>query len=169
MAKMRLDALLVELGLSATIKESTAMIMLGKIMVNETKIDKPGTQVDVDSTIRILGETLPFVGRGGLKLKKALDVFRVVVENRVCLDVGASTGGFTDCLLQHGASMVYAIDVGYGQLNWRLRSDPRVIVLDRTNIRNLSVADLRAARHLHFINRDVPRLITQAGADRLDP
>ena len=110
------------------------LIMAGEVLVNDQVADKPGMPIAVDAAIRIK-EPLPYVSRGGLKLAAALDRFAIPVEHAVCADVGASTGGFTDCLLQRGAAKVYAIDVGYGQLDWKLRSDPRVVVMDRTNVR----------------------------------
>ena len=115
--------------------------MAGKILVNGQKIDKAGTLIPIDAEIRVLGEELPFVSRGGLKLQKALDVFKIVLSGKIAVDVGASTGGFTDCMLQHGAAKVYAIDVGYGQLAWKLRSNVQVVNMERTNIRNVTRAD----------------------------
>ena len=117
------------------------MIMAGKILVDGQKIDKAGTLINVDAEIRVLGEEMPFVSRGGLKLQKALDVFKIVLSGLIAADIGASTGGFTDCMLQHGAKKVYAIDVGYGQLAWKLRSDVRVVNMERTNIRNVTRED----------------------------
>ncbi|MBQ3725862.1 MAG: TlyA family RNA methyltransferase, partial [Selenomonadaceae bacterium] len=118
-----------------------AMIMAGKILVNGQKVDKAGALISDDAEIRILGEEMPFVSRGGLKLQKALDVFKINLNGRIAADVGASTGGFTDCMLQRGAKRVYAIDVGYGQLAWKLRSDLRVVNMERTNIRNVTRKD----------------------------
>ncbi len=115
--------------------------MAGKILVNGQKIDKAGTLIPIDAEIRVLGDELPFVSRGGLKLQKALDVFKIVLSGKIAVDVGASTGGFTDCMLQHGAKKVYAIDVGYGQLAWKLRSNVQVVNMERTNIRNVTRAD----------------------------
>ena len=123
MKKERLDALLTARGLFESRAKAQAAIMAGQILVNEQKIDKPGTQVTEDAKIRILGDKLPFVSRGGLKLAKALKIFPISVEGKVVADIGASTGGFTDCALQNGAAKVYAIDVGYGQLAWKLRND----------------------------------------------
>jgi 23S rRNA (cytidine1920-2'-O)/16S rRNA (cytidine1409-2'-O)-methyltransferase len=136
-AKQRLDLLVVEKGLAASRQKARALIMAGKILVDTLRVDKPGTRVSVDSHISLKGDDLPYVSRGGLKLESALRALQVDVRDRVCLDVGASTGGFTDCLLQHGARKVYAVDVGYGQLAWKLRQDDRVIVIERTNIRSL--------------------------------
>lgn len=134
MPKIRLDQLLVERGLVESREKSQRLIMAGEVLVNDQVADKPGAQVKPDVVVRIK-EPLPYVSRGGLKLAAALDRFPIPIEHAVCADVGASTGGFTDCLLQRGAAKVYAIDVGYGQLDWKIRSDPRVIVMDRTNAR----------------------------------
>jgi 23S rRNA (cytidine1920-2'-O)/16S rRNA (cytidine1409-2'-O)-methyltransferase len=136
--KQRLDKLMVERGLTPSREKAQALIMAGQVVVGDHVADKAGQQVVLDAEIRIKGEVLPYVGRGGLKLKKALDEFKVDVTGLVAIDVGASTGGFTDCLLQSGARKVFAIDVGYGQLAWKLRQDPRVTSLEKTNIRNLT-------------------------------
>lgn len=135
--KERLDALLMNRALFESRAKAQAAIMAGQVLVNEQKIDKPGTPVAEDVQIRLLGNKLPFVSRGGLKLAKALKIFPISVEGRVVADIGASTGGFTDCALQNGATRVYAIDVGYGQLAWKLRSDERVVNMERTNVRYL--------------------------------
>ena len=140
--KERLDALLVNRGLFESRAKAQAAIMAGQVLVNEQKIDKPGTQVKPEVTIRLLGDKLRYVSRGGLKLEKALQIFPISVEGKVVADIGASTGGFTDCALQNGAAKVYAIDVGYGQLAWKLRSDERVINMERTNVRYLEAQDL---------------------------
>lgn len=140
--KERLDALLVNRGLFESRAKAQAAIMAGQVLVNEQKIDKPGTQVKPEVTIRLLGNQLRYVSRGGLKLEKALQIFPISVEGKVVADVGASTGGFTDCALQNGAVKVYALDVGYGQLAWKLRSDERVINMERTNVRYLEAKDL---------------------------
>lgn len=142
MKKERLDALLTARGLFESRAKAQAAIMAGQILVNEQKIDKPGTQVTEDAKIRILGDKLPFVSRGGLKLAKALKIFPISVEGKVVADIGASTGGFTDCALQNGAAKVYAIDVGYGQLAWKLRNDERVVNMERTNVRYLEKEQL---------------------------
>jgi len=131
-----LDVLLVERGLAESREKAKRLIMAGEVLVGDRVVDKPGTRVAEDAEIR-LRATLPYVSRGGLKLEAALDRFGVAVAGEVAADIGASTGGFTDCLLQRGAARVYAIDVGYGQLAWRLRNGPRVVVLERTNIRYL--------------------------------
>ena len=135
--KIRLDTFLVEQGLFESRARAQAAIMAGQVLVDEQKIDKPGTTVKTEAKIRLLGDQLKYVSRGGLKLEKALQVFPVTVTGKVMADIGASTGGFTDCALQNGASRVYAIDVGYGQLAWKLRNDPRVINMERTNARTL--------------------------------
>ncbi len=137
MKKIRIDALLTDKGLFASRSQAQRAIMAGEVLVNEQKIDKAGTMVDPESTLRLLGNKLPYVSRGGLKLAKALQIFPVALEGKVMADLGASTGGFTDCALQNGAAKVYALDVGYGQLAWKLRSDPRVINMERTNVRYL--------------------------------
>jgi len=140
--KKRLDQFLVDNGYYESRTRSQAAIMAGQILVNEQKIDKAGTLVDVDSTIRILGEKLKYVSRGGLKLEKALEEFNVDPSGMVCLDIGASTGGFTDCLLQRGAEKVYAVDVGYGQLDLKIRNNPKVVVIEKTNARYLRPEDI---------------------------
>lgn len=137
MVKKRLDILLVERGLVDSREKAQALILAGDVTVAGKTVDKPGTSVPADSEI-VLSQRLRYVSRGGLKLEHALDAFAVSPANEVALDVGASTGGFTDCLLQRGARRVYAVDVGYGQLDWRLRTDPRVVPIERTNIRFLA-------------------------------
>lgn len=137
--KIRLDAALLERGLCGDRKEAQAVIMAGGVLVNDERVTKSGTSVRSDDKIRILDKfvTSKYVSRGGLKLEKALQTFQLNVADLVCLDIGASTGGFTDCLLQNGAAMVYAIDVGFGQIVGKIRQDPRVVVLERTNARYL--------------------------------
>lgn len=142
MAKKRLDALLVEQGFFDTRSKAQTAIMAGQILVNDLKVDKPGTQVADEVKIKIIGNRLPYVSRGGLKLEKALHVFPISLIDKTVADVGASTGGFTDCSLQNGARKVYAIDVGYGQLAWSLRNDDRVINMERTNVRYLDESSL---------------------------
>lgn len=137
MSKKRLDVLLVDLGLVPSRERAKTSIMAGLVLVDEQKIDKPGTMVKEEATIRLLGNNNPYVSRGGFKLAKAIDEFKLDLQDVVMADIGASTGGFTDCSLKHGAKKCYAIDVGYGQLAWSLRSDPRVVNLERTNIRYL--------------------------------
>jgi 23S rRNA (cytidine1920-2'-O)/16S rRNA (cytidine1409-2'-O)-methyltransferase len=133
--KLRLDKLLVDRGLAASRERAQALILAGKVLVNDQKIEKAGAQVLADAPVRLLGEDLKYVSRGGLKLERALEHWNVNVAGRVCLDVGASTGGFTDCLLQHGAARVIAVDTGYGQMDFKLRQDPRVRLLEKTNAR----------------------------------
>lgn len=138
MAKERLDVLLVQRGLFPSRERARALIMAGKVLVDERKIEKPGTAVAEDATIRLIGEDIPYVSRGGLKLEKALDTFSLSLNGKVMADIGASTGGFTDCALGRGVRKVYAIDVGYGQLAWKLRTDERVVNMERTNIRQVT-------------------------------
>ncbi len=140
--KIRIDLLLVERTMAESRERAQAMIFAGKVLVNGQKVDKAGALVPDNSDIRILGKKLQFVGRGGVKLDHALREFHIAVEDKTALDIGASTGGFTDCLLQHGCKKVYAVDVGYGQLAWKLRQDPRVVVIERTNIREMTAAFL---------------------------
>jgi 23S rRNA (cytidine1920-2'-O)/16S rRNA (cytidine1409-2'-O)-methyltransferase len=135
--KVRLDKLLVERGLVSSRERSRALILAGKVLVNQQKIEKAGTSVDVDSSVRLLETDLRYVSRGGLKLERALAHWKIDVAGQICLDVGASTGGFTDCLLQHGAKRVIAVDTGYGQIDMKLRQDPRVKLLEKTNARYL--------------------------------
>jgi len=134
--KERLDVLLVEQGFAPSRERAKRLIMAGQVLVDEQRIDKAGTTVAVDAKLRVVGEDLPYVSRGGLKLAKGIDVFGIVLTGKTAADIGASTGGFTDCMLQNGAARVYAIDVGYGQLDWKLRTDARVVNMERTNIRN---------------------------------
>ncbi len=136
MSRIRLDQLLVERGLVESRERGQRLIMAGEVLINDQIADKPGMFVASESVVRVKAP-LPFVSRGGLKLAAALDRFAIPIGDAICADVGASTGGFTDCLLQRGARKVYAIDVGYGQLDWKIRSDSRVVVLDRTNARYL--------------------------------
>lgn len=140
--KERLDKLLVDRGLCATRTQAQALIMDHKVQVLGAVVNKPGALVPVTVIDIVVAAGLRYVSRGGLKLEKALSVFGISAENRVCMDVGASTGGFTDCLLQNGASAVIAVDVGYGQLDWKLRTDPRVQSLEKTNIRTLEASQL---------------------------
>lgn len=151
--KARLDVLLTEQNFFDSRARAKTMIMLGKILVNGQKIEKAGTLVPIDSEIKILGEEMPFVSRGGFKLQKALEVFQIDLHGKIAADIGASTGGFTDCMLQHGAEKIYAIDVGYGQLAWKLRQDFRVINLERTNIRNVTREQI--PDNLNFASIDV--------------
>jgi len=137
LTKTRLDKLLVERGLTPSRERAQALILAGKVLVNGQKVEKSGTAVDPQAALRLLGEDSKYVSRGGLKLEKALAQWNIDVRDRICLDVGASTGGFTDCLLQHGAAMVIAVDTGYGQLDMKLRQDPRVRLWEKTNARYL--------------------------------
>ena len=153
--KKRLDVLLTEKGLAPSREKAKALIMAGLVYVNNQKEDKAGTQFPEEAAVEVRGQGLPYVSRGGLKLEKALQVFPVRLEGRVCMDIGASTGGFTDCMLQNGAACVYSIDVGYGQLDWKLREDPRVICMEKTNFRYVKPEDLDAARMPDFASVDV--------------
>lgn len=135
MKKVRLDQLLYDRGYTESRERAKTTVMSGLVFVNGQRVDKPGTAVDPEAAIEVRGEAIPFVSRGGFKLDKALKVFPVDPAGKACIDCGASTGGFTDVLLQHGAAKVYAVDVGYGQLAWKLRTDPRVVNLERTNLR----------------------------------
>ena len=136
--KIRLDVLLVEKGFVESRQKAQTTIMSGLVFVNNQKVDKPGTSVAEDAQIEVRGNALRYVSRGGLKLENAMQTWPIVLEDTICMDVGASTGGFTDCMLQNGAKKVYAVDVGYGQLAWSLRSDERVVCLERTNARYLN-------------------------------
>jgi 23S rRNA (cytidine1920-2'-O)/16S rRNA (cytidine1409-2'-O)-methyltransferase len=140
--KQRLDVLVMEHGLAESRTKAQALILAGQIVVNDQRVDKPGTLVPTEAELRLKGEPMKFVSRGGLKLEKALDEFKVDVTGAVCADIGASTGGFTDCLLQRGATKVFAIDVGYGQLHEKMRADPRVISRERVNARFISEEEL---------------------------
>jgi 23S rRNA (cytidine1920-2'-O)/16S rRNA (cytidine1409-2'-O)-methyltransferase len=150
--KLRLDKLMVERGLAPSREKAQALIMAGQVVVGDHAVDKSGQQIPRDAEIRIKGDVLPFVSRGGLKLKKALDEFVVDVAGLVAIDVGASTGGFTDCLLQAGAEKVFAVDVGHGQLAWKLQQDPRVVSMEKTNIRHLLPDQLDARPDLAVID-----------------
>ena len=150
--KERLDVLLVSLGLAESRAKAQATIMAGEVYVNGQKADKSGMEVDITANIEVRGSACPYVSRGGLKLEKALRNFGVDPTGYVCSDSGASTGGFTDCLLQQGASKVFAIDVGYGQLAWKIRNDPHVVVMERTNIRYVTLEDLGEPLDLSVID-----------------
>ncbi len=143
--KVRIDKLLVERGLVASRERAQAMLLAGRVLVDGQKIEKAGANVSADVEIRLLGDDLKYVGRGGLKLEAALENWSIDVSGRTCMDVGASTGGFTDCLLQHGAMEVVAVDTGYGQIAAKLRTDPRVKLLENTNARYLTDEKLRSA------------------------
>ena len=151
--KLRLDKLLVERGLAPSRERAQALILAGKVLVNEQKIEKSGAAVESNATLRLLAEDLKYVSRGGLKLERALDHWRIDVKGLACLDVGASTGGFTDCLLQRGAARVIAVDTGYGQMDFRLRQDPRVRLLEKTNARYLTREAL--GEFVSFVAMDV--------------
>jgi 23S rRNA (cytidine1920-2'-O)/16S rRNA (cytidine1409-2'-O)-methyltransferase len=140
--KIRVDKLLVERGLAPSRERAQAMILAGRVLIGEQKIDKVGTAVDEKATIRLLGGEMPFVSRGGLKLQRALEHWNIDCKEKVGLDIGASTGGFTDCLLQNGARQVVAVDTGYGQIDMRLRNNPRVRLLEKTNARYLESAQV---------------------------
>lgn len=151
--KTRLDKLLVERGLTPSRERAQALILAGKVLVNEQKIEKAGAAIESGSTLRLLGEDLRYVSRGGLKLEKALEHWRIDLHGKVCLDIGASTGGFSDCMLQHGAAKVIAVDTGYGQMDFGLRNHPRVRLLEKTNARYLEPADV--GENVDFIAMDV--------------
>ena len=169
--KTRLDVLLVEQGLQESRQKAQATIMAGIVYVNNQKVDKPGTAVPNDAHIEVRGKTLRYVSRGGLKLEKAMQVWPITLEGKTCADIGSSTGGFTDCMLQNGAKKVYAVDVGYGQLDWRLRSDARVVCMERTNARYLTHEQI--PDELDFASVDVSfislKLILPALAGLLKP
>lgn len=151
--KVRIDKLLVDRALVPTRERAQALILGGKVLVNEQKIEKAGAQVESDCTVRLLEQDLKYVSRGGLKLERALDHWKIDVAGEVCLDVGASTGGFTDCLLKHGAARVVAVDTGYGQMDFKLRQDSRVRMLEKTNARYLTQDKL--GEFVSFIAMDV--------------
>ena len=151
-ARQRIDQLLVTRGFAESRHKAQALLLAGQVLVNEQKVEKPGQMVASDAAIRILGE-MPFVSRAGVKLHAALEHFRIVVSGRVCADLGASTGGFTDCLLQSGAALVHAYDVGEGQLAWKLSSDPRVVRHERCNVRYLTAEDL--PEHVTLVTADL--------------
>lgn len=151
--KKRLDVLLVERGLATSREKAKAMIMAGEVLVDNEREDKAGSMFPEEVEIVLKGKPLPYVSRGGLKLEKAMKNFDLTLDGKVCMDVGASTGGFTDCMLQNGAVKVYAVDVGYGQLAWSLRTDERVVNMERTNIRNVTPDML--AEPVEFFSVDV--------------
>ena len=151
--KTRLDKLLVDRGLTPSRERAQALILAGKVLVNEQKIEKAGASIDPGSTLRLLGEDLRYVSRGGLKLEKALEHWEIDLSGKVCLDIGASTGGFSDCMLQHGAAKVIAVDTGYGQMDFGLRNDSRIRLLEKTNARYLAPGDV--GEPVDFIAMDV--------------
>lgn len=151
--KERLDVLLVQRGLAPSREKAKAMIMEGNVFVGNNREDKAGTMFDESAVIEIRGNTLKYVSRGGLKLEKAMSHFGITLDDKVCMDIGASTGGFTDCMLQNGAKKVYAVDVGYGQFAWKLRQDERVVCMEKTNIRYVTPEQI--ADRLDFASVDV--------------
>ncbi|WP_238916005.1 TlyA family RNA methyltransferase [Clostridium sp. YIM B02555] len=151
--KERLDLLLVEKGIITSRERAKACIMEGKVYVDGQKVDKAGEKVSVTANIEYRGETLKYVSRGGLKLEKAMNTYELSLEDKVCMDIGASTGGFTDCMLQNGAKKVFSVDVGYGQFAWKLRTDERVVCMERTNIRYVTLEDI--GEPLDFASIDV--------------
>ena len=153
MKKERVDILLVENNLVESREKGKRLIMEGIVFVDGKRVDKPGDKVNVDSDIVVKGNPIPYVSRGGLKLEKAIDKFNIDLDKKTCIDIGASTGGFTDCMLQNGAHKVFAIDVGYGQIDWNLRQDERVVLKERTNIRYVTKDDL--GELADFISIDV--------------
>lgn len=153
--KERLDVLLVKKGLAPSREKAKAVIMAGSVYVDGQKEDKAGSVFDEESAqIEVRGHALPYVSRGGLKLEKALKVFPITLTDKICMDIGASTGGFTDCMLQNGAAKVYSVDVGYGQLDWKLRQDDRVVCMEKTNFRYMTPEDIPDV--LDFASVDVP-------------
>ena len=150
--KVRLDKLLLDRNLAPSRPQAQAFIIAGLVRVNGELVDKAGHQVASDCELEVKGAACPYVSRGGLKLEKGLEFFQIAPTGWICADLGASTGGFTDCLLQKGAAKVYAIDVGYGQLAWKLRQDPRVVVMERTNARHLKAGDLAEPLDLAVID-----------------
>ena len=153
MKKERLDILVASRDLAPSREKAKSLIMAGQVFVDNQREDKPGATFPDDVTIEIHGETLKYVSRGGLKLEKAMSAFPIDLKEKICMDIGASTGGFTDCMLQNGAKKVYAVDVGYGQFAWKLRTDPRVVCMEKTNIRYVTKEDI--ADDLDFASVDV--------------
>ncbi len=151
--KTRLDKLLVERGLTPSRARAQALILAGKVLVNEQKVEKAGASIDPSSTLRLLGEDIRYVSRGGLKLEKAIEHWQIDLRGKACLDIGASTGGFSDCMLQHGATRVIAVDTGYGQIDFGLRNDPRLRLLEKTNARYIEPSHIGEA--IEFIAMDV--------------
>ena len=151
--KKRLDIIITERGLMPSREKARAAIMAGTVYVNGEKEDKPGSMFQEEAEVEVRGNAIPYVSRGGLKLEKAMNVFGLSLDNKICMDIGASTGGFTDCMLKCGAAKVYAVDVGYGQLAWSLRTDPRVVCMERTNIRYVKPEDI--GEMLDFASVDV--------------
>lgn len=172
MAKIRLDVYLTEKGLTSSRERAKALIMAGQVYIKNQKCDKAGTMLDENETeVQVRGEQLKYVSRGGLKLEKAMQEFPITLEGKVTMDIGASTGGFTDCMLQNGARKVYAVDVGYGQFAWKLRSDERVVNMERTNIRYVTPEDI--GEPIDFASIDVSfislKLVLPAAYNLLSP
>ena len=169
--KIRLDQYLVQHGMIQSRERAKALIMAGVVFVNEQKVDKAGEMIKEDAKVEVRGHDIGYVSRGGLKLEKAMQTFPLTLDGKVCADIGASTGGFTDCMLQNGATKVYAVDVGYGQLDWKLRGDPRVVCMERTNARYLTHEQI--PEELDFASVDVSfislRLILPALDGLLSP
>lgn len=153
MKKERLDVLITQQGFFDSREKSKRAIMAGVVLVDGQRVDKAGTEVKTDAVITIKGNPIKYVSRGGLKLEKAIKEYGVNLDNCVCMDIGASTGGFTDCMLQNGATKVFSVDVGYGQLDWKLRNDPKVVNMERTNIRNVTLEEI--GENLDFVSIDV--------------
>ena len=157
--KVRLDKLILQRGLAPSRERAQALVLAGRVLVNEQKIEKAGANVEDDAALRILGDDMPYVSRGGIKLARALEHWKIDVREKICMDIGASTGGFTDCLLQNGAAHVIAVDTGYGQIDAKLRSDPQVRLLEKTNARYLTTEQLwpdpEAMRPIGLIAMDV--------------
>jgi 23S rRNA (cytidine1920-2'-O)/16S rRNA (cytidine1409-2'-O)-methyltransferase len=157
--KVRLDRLIQQRGLAPSRERAQALVLAGRVLVNDQKVEKSGTSVDEEAVLRVLGEDMPYVSRGGLKLQRAMDHWQIDVREKVCMDVGTSTGGFTDCLLQHGVAQVIAVDTGYGQIDPKLRDDPRVRLLEKTNARYLMAdqiwPDATSRRPISLVAMDV--------------
>lgn len=168
--KKRADIILYEKGLVDSREKGKRVIMEGSVFVGNVRIDKPGEKLDEDAPITIKENPNIYVSRGGLKLERAIDKFNLCLENKIAMDIGASTGGFTDCMLRQGAAKVFAVDVGYGQLDWKLRNDPRVVVMERTNIRNVTKDDIK--EDINFVSIDVSfislRLVLPVAKSLLD-
>ena len=167
--KERLDVLLVQRGHAASREKAKAVIMAGCVYVNGQKEDKAGSMFDCAAEIEVRGNTLRYVSRGGLKLEKAMKNFGVELEGKVCMDVGASTGGFTDCMLQNGAVKVYSVDVGHGQLDWKLRNDERVVCMEKTNIRYVTPEDIEESVDFSSIDVSFSDQGTASGSESFKP
>ena len=167
MKKERLDVLLVKKGLASSREKAKAIIMSGIVFVDGQREDKAGSTFDEKQEIIVKGKTLKYVSRGGLKLEKAMKNFDIVLKDKVCMDVGASTGGFTDCMLQNGAVKVYSVDVGHGQLDWKLRNDERVVCMERTNMRYMTEDDID--EKASFVSRSEERRVGKECRSRWSP